>query len=499
MPHLYSAARYTRSVRVKHRVYCAVAQLAEYEAWEVIPRSALSDADAIAQQEVDRKLQQDLTVVWALPPDAVQLQAHFRLSEELTAAAKKKRSSEQRAAAGDPMPAAFNTTICQHGDRCAYRHLCAVVLQTGRACGGKHPARECWGRRAMKVERFQEMRPGSVPSAKEEEPLTRDEADTSDESSSSSPRLQLVKAKASPAAADHPKGPAKRAERPPSPKQPPKKKARQEEPSQAAGSDPAAAPQLIPIPPDMVPLGAADRRFDQLATVSGKQTEMPSLVLQLRRGGELWISGIPTEQTKHHFPAAQLQVCCMAESPERRGGITLEGAVLRQFPIADARARQNTWKALFPLVRRSLFQGDTVLFHCVAGRHRAAVAGTVVYAIMGRCNIKTTEEGILKRRPIKLQQAFQDRALADWAHRTVATTTLAAPLPKATAWAATDKSHVHVLTDNEVPLCAHKQGESRPRALKDPYITADKYEALAWSLPFCAGCRDRAPASFLLE
>eukprot|EP00435_Cladocopium_sp_Y103_P054452 s2532_g17.t1 len=506
MPHLYSAARYTQSVRVKHRVYCAIAQLAEYEAWEVIPRTALSDADAFAQQEVDRKLQQDLTVVWVLPPDAVQLQAHFRLSEELTAAAKKKRSSDQGAAAGDPMPAelrgyvltqtlkdgsrlctAFNTANCQHGDRCADRHLCAVVLQTGRACGGKHPASACWGRRAMKVERFQEMRPGSVPSAKEEEPPTRDEADTSDESSSSSMAVtapqpapakpktpaeaasakRSVKAKASPVAADHPKGPAKRAERPPSPKQPPKKKARQEAPSQAAGSDPAAAPQLIPIP-DMVPLGAADRRFDQLATVSGKQTEMPSLVLQR---GELWISGIPTEQTKHHFPAAQF----------------CKSAVWRSRLSA----------ALFPLVRRSLFQGDTVLFHCVAGRHRAAVAGTVVYAIMGRCNIKTAEEGILKRRPIKLQQAFQDRGLADWAHRTVATTTLAAPLPKATAWAATDKSHVHIMTDNEVPLCAHKQGESRPRALKDPYVTVDKYEALAWSLPFCAGCRDRAPASFL--
>eukprot|EP00435_Cladocopium_sp_Y103_P028376 s2435_g7.t1 len=84
---------------------CAIAQMAEFEAWEVIPRSALNEADDLAQQEVDKKIQQDLTVLWALPPDAVQLQAHFRLSEELTTAAKKKRSSEQRAAAGDPMPA----------------------------------------------------------------------------------------------------------------------------------------------------------------------------------------------------------------------------------------------------------------------------------------------------------------------------------------------------------------------------------------------------------
>eukprot|EP00435_Cladocopium_sp_Y103_P026061 s2435_g6.t1 len=340
----------------------------------------------------------------------------------------------------------------------------------------------------MKVERFQEMRPGPAPSIKEEEPPTRDDADTSDESSSSSMSVTapaaaaskpttpaeaasakrvVKKAKASPGAADHPKRPAKRAERPPSPKQPPKKKARQDEPAQPAGSDRGASPALIPIP-EAVNLGAADRRFDQLATVGGKQTEMPSLV------------------------------SCMAESPDQRGGITLEGAVLRQFPLADKRQRQEAWKQLFPLIRRSLYQGDTILFHCMAGRHRAAVAGTVIAAIMGRTNIKAAEEGILKRRPIKLQQAFQDKDLADWAHRTVASTILAAPLPKAMACAATDKSHVYILTDNNVPLCAHKQGESRPRALRDPYITVDKYEALAWSLPFCSGCRDRPPASFLL-
>jgi hypothetical protein len=48
-------------------------------------------------------------------------------------------------------------------------------------------------------------------------------------------------------------------------------------------------------------------------------------------------------------------------------------------------------------------------------------------------------------------------------------------------------------------LCAHKQGQARPRELKDPDIASDKLEAIAWFLPFCSGCRERAPASFLLQ
>ena len=226
------------------------------------------------------------------------------------------------------------------------------------------------------------------------------------------------------------------------------------------------------------------------------------MVFKLRSGGELWISGIPTQTTQRHFPEVNLQICCMRESPEQRGGVTLAGAKLVQFPVATARERASAWKELWPLFRNSLYQGDRILFHCMAGRHRAAVAGTVTTAVVGRMSLRAAEEAILARRPIKLREAFQDKQLADWAHKVVSSTTLAAPMPKAVAWAASEKSHVHILTDHEgimTTLCHHKQGQSRPRELKDPVITRDKLEAIAWSLPFCSGCRNRAPASFLLD
>ena len=67
------------------------------------------------------------------------------------------------------------------------------------------------------------------------------------------------KARAAPKETDHAKGPMKRVERPPSPKQPPKKKAKQAE----AVPEPAeAAPAKLEIPA-LVPLNVYDRRFDR--------------------------------------------------------------------------------------------------------------------------------------------------------------------------------------------------------------------------------------------
>ena len=116
--------------------------------------------------------------------------------------------------------------------------------------------------------------------------------------------------------------------------------------------------------------------------------------------------------------------------------------------------------------------------------------------------VKEAEESILKRRPIQLRQAFRDADLADWVHKT-ARTTLPPPLPEAVyslgSLREVPREHPHRQRGQYVYLCAHKQGQSRPRELSSPDITTDKYEAIAWSLPFCSVCRERAPASILLQ
>ena len=57
---------------------------------------------------------------------------------------------------------------------------------------------------------------------------------------------------------------------------------------------------------------------DQLATIKGKSTEVPSMVFKLLSGGEIWIAGIPTASTKQHFP--KTCKCAAWEKPRRNVG-----------------------------------------------------------------------------------------------------------------------------------------------------------------------------------
>lgn len=59
MPLHYSAARYTQSMRGKHRMLNLVAELATYEAWELVPE-VLKVADTKARAEMDK-------TVWSSP------------------------------------------------------------------------------------------------------------------------------------------------------------------------------------------------------------------------------------------------------------------------------------------------------------------------------------------------------------------------------------------------------------------------------------------------
>ena len=82
------------------------AKISTYEFWEMVPYNVLQEADLEASIKANKLMQQDQTILWSLPPDALQLQAQFRLSEELTSAARKKRLAAQRdIGAADAMPA----------------------------------------------------------------------------------------------------------------------------------------------------------------------------------------------------------------------------------------------------------------------------------------------------------------------------------------------------------------------------------------------------------
>ena len=70
------------------------------------PTTSYKKLTARPSIKANKLMQQDQTILWSLPPDALQLQAQFRLSEELTSAARKKRLAAQRdIGAADAMPA----------------------------------------------------------------------------------------------------------------------------------------------------------------------------------------------------------------------------------------------------------------------------------------------------------------------------------------------------------------------------------------------------------
>ena len=183
-------------------------------------------------------------------------------------------------------------------------YLCSVLFQSGRACRAAKPAKDCKGKRALTAARFQQMQPGPMPSSAaaaggkpDEEPEPTTDESSSFEMSFTAPQVQRPssglqrkhkKTKAAPKDGEHPKGPAKRAERPPSPKQPPKKKAKQAKRVPETAAAPKVAPAKLEVPA-VVPLNVHDRRRDQLATIKGKTTEAPSMVFKLRSGGEIWI------------------------------------------------------------------------------------------------------------------------------------------------------------------------------------------------------------------
>ena len=123
MPLHYSAARYTQSLRIKHRMLLLVSELTTFEAWEMVPEEVLKAADA------NKAVARDRHVVWSSPVTEEEAQTRFNLSEELTASAAARRAKGP-AQGEEAMPAqlknflkngarlcaAFNVHECQLGE-----------------------------------------------------------------------------------------------------------------------------------------------------------------------------------------------------------------------------------------------------------------------------------------------------------------------------------------------------------------------------------------------
>ncbi|CAE7301108.1 unnamed protein product [Symbiodinium sp. KB8] len=140
------------------------------------------------------------------------------------------------------------------------------------------------------------------------------------------------------------------------------------------------------------------------------------------------------------------------------------------------------------LVKHTLWEGQNVLAHCMAGRHWGASAGAVLLSIMSGDSLEGSERKIQERRDIELWQIRnENKDLAEWMLRVVRVTKLGAAPPLPVAYVATQTSLLHLETAGRVTLCQHRHAKGA-RKLSAPMRTSDKFEAFAWLKESCAQC-----------
>ena len=189
----------------------------------------------------------------------------------------------------------------------------------------------------------------------------------------------------------------KRAKAVPAPKTPPKAipapktppKAPGKPASKAAGKAKAealakATSRAVSLTPAARGAGsgdALDAHLERLGVGTGT-AQAPTCVWTSRKGGKLYLGGLPMTQMANRFPKVALQICCFPNGPESRGGVTLAGAQLMTFSAAYSHERAGQWAEVWPAIKNTLWHGDNVLIHCIKGRHRGAYLAILTRALL---------------------------------------------------------------------------------------------------------------------
>ena len=481
MPLHYSSARYAESMKMKHLLLLCSPSICEYEAWEVIPPSVLREAKTQGRKDLDRQVHGDIQTVWAQPISPGEALTKFKLSKSMMARAAQLKQRAARAAEVRAMPATLGDkvlsaflkngeTLCgayqihrcgRSDEQCDALHKCAVVLRSARVCGGRHAASDCHDKRYLKADNQTPTKKEEValPLAKEGR-LPKSRKKEAGSSTAKEGRLPQPKKRPQPKSPDHP---------------PPAKRARSE--------------------PPVVDNSQDEALYDRLATTKGKTAQKPTLILRSANGGAIWLSGLPTVATLGAFPAVSLQVCCFSEPLERRGGVRCPGAQCLVMAPTDKERRDDQWKELWPLLRQTYLGGESILIHCMAGRHRAAGIAVLVRSLLKDCTIEESDSVISAQRDIEFNKLVSTKHVADWIWCTYRHASVGSALPQLDGYMATERSQLHIRTVHDTPLCHHKQSsEKAAERLKSPLRTSSLQEAVAWGRPWCSACLAKAPA-----
>lgn len=244
------------------------------------------------------------------------------------------------------------------------------------------------------------------------------------------------------------------AERPPEPVVgPASKKRRSEEPSKSKPEEMEADPMVevvVEEPPPPSPAShraqLAEAEFDRLATVGAKTAQAPTAVCRSDRGGTIWLAGFPTSENQRRFPEASLQITCFSDEVTQRGGVVLRNCMNLQVVPTSPKLRFDQWRLAWPTLKATYFQGEDVVIHCMAGRHRAAVVATLCRSLLMDEDLKQSEDFLKGQRDIDLPAIMYKQGIGAWMREARRQSVVGPPGPRVTGFCATSRSHLHLAT-----------------------------------------------------
>ena len=172
-----------------------------------------------------------------------------------------------------------------------------------------------------------------------------------------------------------------------------------------------------------------------------------------------------------------------------------------RFEITSTSRRLADWSALNPRLHHSLLFGDNVLFHCMAGVHRAPLGAGLAVAWVARMSFPQAMSQIDLVRHIEPARAVRGVPDMQWVNAALRMHPPAdRPCGGFVCMGTRNDNVVHAVEDLQasplMPLCRRGGRGHRATLLGTPNFTADDIDAAGvWSCPFCASCVACLPAS----
>ena len=173
--------------------------------------------------------------------------------------------------------------------------------------------------------------------------------------------------------------------------------------------------------------------------------QAPTCVWTSRKGGKIFLAGLPIQQTVRKFPTMALQICCFPHGPET---------------AAYSYERSEQWTDVWPAVKNTVWNGDNVLIHCIKGRHRGAFLAVLCRALLAGESTETANKYIEARRGTELHKVLKDQGKGKWLQKARQETVVGTMHPEPQGFAATDKSSTHVIVDLVPTHAGRREGKA---------------------------------------